>query len=136
MKRIALIKHLCSIILGLFFINVGVGHFIDPEWFEPIVPAILGDPTFWVLASGLVEIIIGIGLIIPATRRWTGMSMACFLVILYWANLNMWVNDIELNGTHFADKWHILRALAQALMITIALWVGDWLPFKQNNELN
>ena len=130
MTRVVWIQHLCSTILGLFFINVGITHFTDPEWFEPIVPSILGKPRFWVLASGFFEVAIGICLIIPTTRRWTGLFLAGFLVILYWANLNMWINDIELNGTNFAMKWHILRALAQILMICIALWVGGWITFK------
>ena len=65
MNGIVWIKHISSLILGLFFINVGIGHFIEPEWFEPIVPKILGDPTFWVLITGAIEIAVGIGLIIP-----------------------------------------------------------------------
>jgi len=134
MNRVAWVEHILSLILGLFFINVGINHFIDPEWFEPIVPTIIGDPTFWVIASGIVEVMLGIGLIIPVTRRWTGLLMAGFLVILYWANLNMWINEIELDGKIFATKWHILRAFAQLVMIIIALGVGNWIPYQKWNE--
>ena len=38
----------------------------------------------------------------------------------------MWVNDIPLNGQTSADKWHLLRGLAQILLIGITLWLGDW----------
>ena len=88
MDAITWLKHIFSTILGIFFINVGIGHFVDPEWFEPIVPTILGDPTFWVLVTGGMEIGLGLGLIIPKTRRFTGMLMALFLVAIYSANLN------------------------------------------------
>jgi uncharacterized membrane protein len=128
MNRVILVKQTFSALLGLFFINVGISHFIEPEWFEPIVPSILGDPLFWVLASGVVEVVLGVCLMVPATRKWAGFSMAGFLVILYWANFNMWVNDIELNGMILADKWHVLRAFAQMAMILIALWLGNWIP--------
>ena len=60
-------------------------------------------------------------------RRGHGTSgIAAMLVVLYWANLNIWVNDIPLNGQTYANKWHLLRGLAQILLIGITLWIGDW----------
>ncbi len=116
--------------LGVFLVAVGVEHFIDPVWFEPIVPAILGYPRFWVYASGVFEVVLGLAIIIPRFRPWAGPSVAALLVVLYWANLNMWINDIPLSGNTFADKWHVLRGLAQVLMIVAALWVGDWSKYE------
>tara|TARA_X000000368_G_scaffold41592_1_gene30021 strand:+ start:557 stop:964 length:408 start_codon:yes stop_codon:yes gene_type:complete len=132
MNKIGLLQNLLSAILGFFFVTVGIAHFQDPTWFEPIVPAILGDPTFWVLVTGGMEIGLGLGLIIPKTRRFSGMLMALFLVVIYSANLNMWVNDVPLEGKTFATIWHILRLIGQILMILIALWVGGWI--KQRDD--
>ena len=126
MNKTALLQNLFSAVLGLFFINVGIAHFQDPKWFEPIVPGILGDPTFWVLITGGMEIGLGLGLIIPRTRKYSGMLMALFLVAIYSANLNMWINDVPLEGKTFAMIWHVLRLVGQVLMIIIALWVGGW----------
>ena len=131
MDAITWLKHILSTILGIFFINVGVGHFVDPEWFEPIVPTILGDPTFWVLLTGVMEIALGIGIIIPRTRKYSGLLMTFFLIAVYWANLNMWVNDVPLEGKTFATFWHIIRLLLQILMILVALWVGGWLSRRE-----
>jgi len=127
MNKTTLLQNLLSAVLGFFFIIVGIAHFQDPEWFEPIVPDILGDPTFWVLVTGGMEIGLGLGLIIPKTRKYSGMLMALFLVAIYSANLNMWINDVPLEGKTFATIWHILRLIGQILMIVIALWVGGWL---------
>jgi len=134
MNKAMLAKTTLSTILGLFFVNVGIAHFTDTEWFEPIVPDVLGDPTFWVQITGVIEIALGLGLIIPLTRRYSSLFMTLFLVAVYWANLNMWVNDIPLNGDTFSPIWHILRLLGQLVMIVIALWVGDWLPKGDSNE--
>jgi len=127
MNKVALLQNLFSAILGLFFISVGIAHFQDPKWFEPIVPAILGYPTFWVLVTGGMEIGLGLGLIIPGTRKYSGLLMALFLLAIYSANLNMWINDVPLEGRTFAAVWHILRLVGQVLMIVIALWVGGWI---------
>ena len=127
MNLTGLVQNILSVVLGIFFLNVGIAHFQDPKWFEPIVPAILGDPTFWVLVTGVMEIGLGLGLIIPKTRKYSGLLMALFLVAIYSANLNMWINDVPLEGKTFATIWHILRLLGQILMIVTALWVGGWI---------
>ena len=134
MSKAMLAKTTLSTILGLFFVNVGIAHFTNTEWFEPIVPEVLGDPTFWVQITGIMEIALGLGLIIPLTRRYSSLFMALFLVTVYWANLNMWINDIPLDDNTFAPIWHILRLLGQLVMIVMALWVGEWLPNGDSNE--
>ena len=134
MSKAAWLQHASSFILGIFFINVGIGHFLDPEWFEPIVPTILGDATFWVLVTGVMEVALGFGLIIPQTRKYAGLFMAIFLIGVYWANLNMWINNLPLEGKTFENKWHVLRLMAQLLMISVALWVGNW--FNRKNNIN
>ena len=63
MRRLLL--SIAAIVFGGMYVNVGVQHFTDTAWFEPIVPAVLGDPTIWVLITGVMEIAIGVGLILP-----------------------------------------------------------------------
>ena len=128
MSKAELAKVTLSTVLGLFFVNVGIAHFTDTKWFEPIVPEVLGDPTFWVFITGIMEIGLGLGLVIPMTRRYSAMLMAMFLVAVYWANLNMWINDIPIDDNTFEPIWHILRLIGQLLMIAVALWVGNWIP--------
>ena len=122
--------------LGFFFINVGIMHFTDVEWFTPIVPEILPwSPEFWVIVSGIPEILCGIGLMIPQTRIIAGKATVFLLILLYWANLNMWINGIPLNGNKFPAWAHILRMFAQFGMIAIAAYLAEWIPTygsKQN----
>ena len=122
---------LVPLIYGASFVFVGLRHFQDPAWFEPIVPKELGNPRFWVYLSGIFEIILGIGMILPYFRPVASILIAMMLVVLYWANLNMWINDIPIGGSTLSTKGHILRALAQVFLIWMALWIGDWLPSKE-----
>ena len=119
------------ILFGAGFVMVGLRHFQDPAWFEPIVPGILGMPRLWVYSSGLLEIILGLGIMTPKFRPGASILTAMMLVVLYWANLNMWVNDIPIGGSRLSTNGHIIRGLIQALMIWLALWIGDWLPSKR-----
>jgi uncharacterized membrane protein len=114
---------------GAFFIYVGIMHFTDTSWFEPIVPPVLGSATFWVLASGVVEVLVGIGLIIPRTRGVSGYASAALLVLLYPANLYMWVFDVELgDGASLSPTGHVIRLMLQIGGIILSLWIAGYLP--------
>ena len=120
------ILNIGSIIFGLPFVIIGIDHFIDPSWYEPIVPEILGFPTFWVYASGVFEIALGAGLMFPGTRQISAYGIALMLVALYWANFNMWINDIAIGGSKFGTNWHIMRAIIQAVLIIICLTIAKY----------
>ncbi|DAC20984.1 MAG TPA: DoxX family membrane protein [Candidatus Thalassarchaeaceae archaeon] len=117
------IKVAAGAILGGWFIYIGIQHFTDPIWFEPIVPDILGWPRFWVWVSGVAEIMVGLLLIIPRTRRIGGLACATLLVILYWANLNMWINNIAIGGRTYEHQWHVLRLLIQTALIGLSVFI-------------
>ena len=131
------LRDLLALVLGLAFINVGIDHFVNPVWYEPIVPSLLGDANFWVLASGVFEILFGLLFIIPATRAWASVGGAWMLVLLYWANFNMWYNDIPFDGKTYDDIWwHVVRLVIQIVLIIGITWIGEVTPFKGKEKLH
>jgi len=56
------------------------------------------------------------------------------LVVLYWANLNMWINDIPIGGTRLSTKGHLIRGIIQMALIAVALWIGEWYPFGNDDS--
>ena len=132
-----IIKGFSALCGGLFFFYVGVLHFTDTSWFEPIVPPVFGSARFWVLISGVAEILVGLALMITGLEiffsstnyfgRKAGIASALLLVILYPANLYMWIYDIELgDGASLSPNGHILRLLLQIGGIIISLWIADF----------
>ena len=130
-----IVKGISAIIGGCFFFYVGVRHFTDTKWFEPIVPPILGSAKFWVVVSGLAEILVGLGLIVSGFEiifDWgtyyserAGISSAILLVALYPANLYMWIYNIELGGGEtLSGTGNIVRLLLQIGGIGISLWIS------------
>jgi uncharacterized membrane protein len=124
---------LLTLFFGLFFINIGIQHFIDPEWFEPIVPSALGEPRFWVFLSGFFEIVFGIMILIKPLRKYGSLGISLMLVVLYWANLNMWINDIPIGGVKLNFSEHIIRGIIQILLILLSLYIGRLPPFAKEN---
>ena len=126
-----LITRLVTIIFGLFLVNIGIQHFRDPEWFEPIVPSVLGNPKFWVYLSGVFEIIFGIMILIEPLRKYGSLGISLMLIVLYWANLNMWINDIPIGGVKLNFFEHFMRGIIQILLILLSLYIGRWPPFAK-----
>ena len=124
MEVLVLGRTVVALVVGGGLVWIGVQHFVDPAWFEPIVPAVLGAPRFWVLASGVAEVAVGLALIVPATRAYGGLACAGLLVVLYWANLYMWVENVPLDGKTYANVWHVVRLLIQIAAIAGCLFVA------------
>jgi len=64
-------------------------------------------------------------LIIPSSRRIASLGFIVFLIVVYWANINMWINDIEIGGNKLSQQGHILRGIIQLGLIVIVGWVGN-----------
>ncbi len=124
------LRQVSALVFGASFVWIGIQHFTNTAFFTPIVPELIGVPEFWVYVSGLVEMILGLGMMAPVSRRKAGFSTGIFLVMVYWANLNMWINDISIGETNFTTSGHLFRAIAQLGMIWLALWIAEW-PIKK-----
>jgi uncharacterized membrane protein len=108
------------------FILIGISHFIYTEWFEPIVPETLGNSSFWIYLSGFFEIFLGISLLSNKQRKKASFGLVILLIMLYFANLNMWINDISLGGVRFTLLEHIIRFFIQIILILLALYIGNF----------
>ena len=124
-----LFRTLVAYLGGLFFIYVGVLHFVDTAWFNPIVPPWLGWPAFWVILSGIFEVVVGIALLIPKTRRNAALASALLLIAVYPANMYMWIYNVELgDGTSLTQVGHIYRLCAQIAGVMASFWIYKITP--------
>lgn len=113
---------------ALSFVVVGVLHFINPSPFVSIMPEYLPWHLELVYLSGVFEILGGLGLIIPMTRRYAAWGLVALLIAVYPANINMLVNDIYLDDMPH-ERWLLwARMPLQFLMALGVLWSGDIWP--------
>ena len=130
-----ILRNITGFLLGIPFVWIGYDHFVRPEIFDLIVPDYLGFPRFWTLASGVLEILLGIGIMVPFSRRLAARFLTVFLFFVYLANLNMWLNDVPFNGTLLTQNGHLVRLLVQILLIIISLWLAELFAGKSNKRL-
>ncbi len=76
--------------LAVMLLGIGVLHFVAPKPFDEIIPEeIPGDPRTLTYLSGVAEIGLGAGLLVPRTRRLSAALSALLFLAVYPANLNM-----------------------------------------------
>jgi uncharacterized membrane protein len=77
-------------LLGVFFVQAGVNHFVMPGTYRSIVPPSMQDNAKRIVAiSGVAEIAGGVGVLLPPTRRLAGLGLIALLAAVFPANLYM-----------------------------------------------
>jgi uncharacterized membrane protein len=77
-------------LLAAFFVASGVNHFVSPRFYRAIVPPRLqGDAKRVVEVSGVAEVLGGLGVLLPRTRRISGAYLIALLAAVFPANLYM-----------------------------------------------
>lgn len=114
--------------MGIFLLITGIGHFVFPTPLDEIVPSFIpGEPRFWTYLSGVAEIVIGIGLLVPqrfslfdkSINFWSAWSALFLFVLVYPANINMAVMWWE---RPMPDPLFALARLPLQLLLFLWAW--------------
>lgn len=129
------IKRIPQSILGLALIFTGVGHLTTRRLeFQAQVPTQLKP---WanevVLASGVVEILLGVALLILWKYRvLVGWATATFFTAIFWGNISQFINGIDAFGLDSGAE-RFARLLFQPLLVAWALLsTGAWRPWRKS----
>jgi uncharacterized membrane protein len=109
-------------VLTVFMTAAGVNHFVSPAAYTAIMPAALPAHLALVYISGVAEVLGGLGLILPATRRLAAWGLVVLFVAIFPANVNMAVNQLPM-GDAPAPAWLLWARLPlQAVLVAWAWW--------------
>jgi uncharacterized membrane protein len=118
------VRTAARILLGIALAFAGSSHLgSDREEFRAQVPTWLPlDADFVVLASGVVEIILGLSLVfLWRWKTWVGLIAAAFFIAIFPGNISQFVNGIDAFGLD-TDEARGIRLLFQPLLVLWALW--------------
>ena len=126
-------KKIAQIVLGLGLMFAGFSHLgTNRDEFQAQVPTLFKDyADFVVLASGVVEILLGLGLIAAwKYRAQIGWVVALFFVAIFWGNISQFINGVDAFGLN-SDRARATRLLFQPLLVIWALWsTGAWRAWR------
>ncbi|MFE7228901.1 hypothetical protein ACFU7D_29195 [Nocardioides sp. NPDC057577] len=124
------------LLMGVAMVGAGVAHLTAqrqefraqvPSWF-PI------DEDLTVLASGVVEIGLGLAfLVLPSQRRLVGALLAAFFVAVFPGNIAQYVEGVDAFGLD-TDSKRLIRLFFQPALILWALYGGGWLRRPRSDD--
>jgi uncharacterized membrane protein len=114
------IKTIFRWLAALFFIAAGANHFRTPEIYVAIVPHYLPWPLALSNISGAAEMLGGLGILIPMTRRAAGWGLIALLAAVFPANI-----DMALHGFRSIPGWVLwLRLPFQFVFVAWVYWTS------------
>ena len=114
------IKYLSLMVMGIFYISIGISHFTSPIWYVQIVPPYLPYKLELVYISGLFEILFGGMLFFKKTRFLAGWGLILLLIAVYPANIYLaQTNGAAMNTTPLI-AWG--RLPVQFIFVGLAYW--------------
>ena len=123
-----LIRKAMQVLLGAALIYAGISHLTTSRLeFQAQVPSWVPlSADFVVLASGVVEILLGLSLASLQYRREVGIATALFFTAIFPGNISQYLNGIDAFGLD-TDRARAIRLLFQPLLVIWALWsTGAW----------
>ncbi len=131
-----MINRFPQVILGLMLILTGVSHLTTSrQEFRAQVPNPLKDyADFIVVASGIVEIVLGVALVgLWKYRVQVGWIVAAFFIAIFPGNISQYVNGADAFGLD-SDTSRLVRLFFQPLLVVWALWsTGAWQGRKKKS---
>lgn len=115
------VRDAARLAMATAMVFAGVSHFAAPASFVQLLPEFVPYRDAVILATGVVEVLLGVGLVAP--RRWrreVALALVAYLVAVFPANVYVAVAGVELEGLGGGSPW--LRLPFQAVYIAWAIW--------------
>jgi uncharacterized membrane protein len=113
--------------MGPLYVVAGVLHFLVPETYAGVIPPAFPEPIALAYLSGLAEIALGLGVLVPRTRRLSAWGLVALLLAIFPANVYMATSDIVVGQVTGSTR--VLARLAvwarlplQAVLVLWAWW--------------
>jgi uncharacterized membrane protein len=124
-----ILKSVARSVLGIALGYAGFTHLTSSRLeFQAQVPNwVPFSADFVVLASGVVEIVMGLALVFLFKYQvQVGWVVAAFFVAIFPGNISQYVNEIDAFGLD-TDRARLVRLFFQPLLVAWALWAtGAW----------
>ena len=102
----------------LFFVLAGINHFLNPTFYDSLVPTFIPIPRLVHQFTGVLEIIVPL-LFLTRYRTEAALFMIIFLILIYGANLYVWIEGLPYGNRTFTNLQHFYRLLIQVAYIGI-----------------
>jgi uncharacterized membrane protein len=122
LKSLSTAQNIGVVSSAILYVVAGSLHFIKPDAYLRIIPPYIPWHLVMVRISGGFEILGGLGLIVPQTRRAAAWGLIALLIAVFPANLYMATNPMDAGAASIAPVLRWGRLPLQLLLIWWLLW--------------
>ena len=115
-------KLLTIYVMSIMYIFIGIRHFTDPQYFLDIVPPQLPSKLFLVYFTGLIEVVGGVAILAPKTRKVGAYLLIFLLVSVFPANIYLYISETPQNLLGISKMDALIRMPFQIPLILLAFW--------------
>ena len=115
-------KTLTIFVMGVMYVFIGIKHFTDPQYFLDIVPPQLPSKLFLVYLTGLIEVVGGVAILAPKTRKAGAYLLIFLLVSVFPANIYLYVSETPQSLLGISEADALIRMPFQIPLILLAYW--------------
>lgn len=108
--------------LAAVFAFTGVGHFYRRDAMVSMIPPALPARRAMIVLSGVFEISLAVGVLLPAFTRFAGLCICAFLVLVAPINVYSAVERVDFGGHATGPRYLWMRLPLQALLLAWAYW--------------
>ena len=110
---------------GVVFLLTGTLHFIRPGFYVRIMPPWFAVPLFWVLLSGVLELLGGVGLFLRRYRRPAAYGLALLMVAFLPVHLQMLFDPVSVGVAGLEPYLLFWRLALQFVLIAFFVWLAE-----------
>ena len=121
--KVTIIKSFLIIISSIFYVIVGIKHFIDLEYFLSIVPPYLPCHLELVYISGLFEVLFGLLILLPKYRYYGAIGLILLLLAVFPANIYLAQSKEAQEAIGATQQIATWRLPIQGVLIWIAFYI-------------
>jgi uncharacterized membrane protein len=136
-RRASSAQNIARLVLGAFLGYTGFSHltFARNAFHAQVPPWLPLNADFVIDASGVVEILLAVGLVV--LTRWrvpVGCVVALFFVLIFPGNISQFATHADAFGLN-SDLSRGIRLLFQPLFVVWALWcTGAWAALRKRGS--
>lgn len=116
------LQHDARIAAAVMFMMIGVVHLVTPRKLTYMIEGWLPYALELVIISGVLEIILGAGLLFTVTRWYAAWGLIILLICMFPANIYVAVNQLPAPGGLPAKPWYTWSRLAFQPVYVAWLW--------------
>ncbi len=90
-------KKVLLYLMGVLYVLAGINHFVHTDFYLKMIEGFLPQATLLVQLSGVAEIVLGVGIMIPSSRRISAWGIILLLIAVFPANINMAIHSADWN---------------------------------------